>query len=425
MNVAVISAGSRGDLEMFVPVVRRLESAGHRARLLINAELGGGARRHGLDFDTFRRSSHEAAGACDGRGGNLRDPREAWRRPLALRALFRELEEWFLSVLQDTARACARADVVLAAPIGFGALDVAERGGPPVVQVAAYPLSRTRAFASFLAPPRWPRRGRSAFWSHVVVEHVAWRLLARVINRFRRETLGLPALGRRAWLERLDRQRVPLLYAWSEVLLPRPDDWPTRAQVTGFFFPDATDAPLPEAVERFLAAGLAPLYVSFATIDAPDRRRFAAALLEALARSGRRALVLRPWPAGLSVPPERVLLVESIPHAPLLPRTCGMLHHGGQGSVAAALRAGVPSAALPGVVDHHFWGERLRASGLGPAALPADLADATSLRRLIEDLADPALVQRARAAGERVRAEDGAGRAVQCIVEQAARRRAT
>ncbi len=425
MNVAVISAGSRGDLEMFVPLVRRLERAGHGVRLLINAELAGGARRHGLEFDTLRRSVSDTARAFERRGGNLRDPRELWRRPLALRGLFRDLEEWFLSASHDIARACAAADVVLAAPIGFAALDVAERGGPPVVQVAAYPLSRTRAFGSFLAPPDWRLRGRVAWLSHVLVERVAWRLLGRVINRFRREALGLPALGRRAWLARLDARRVPLLYAWSEVLLPRPDDWPTRAQVTGYFFPEAVDGPLPTPLARFVADGPPPLYVSFSTITAPDRRRFAAALVEALRRSGRRALALRPWPDGVPAPPERVHLVDPLPYALLLPHTCGVLHHGGQGSVAAALRAGVPSVALPGVVDHHFWGERLRASGLGAAPLPAREIDTARLLRVMDELMQPALVQRVRAASVRVRAEDGVGRALLCLEEQAAAGRRT
>ncbi len=425
MRVAVISAGSRGDLEMFVPVVRRLERAGHRARLLINAELGALARRHELDFQLFSRPLSEANAALSAQGGNLRDPRELWRRPRALRALMRELAGFFLTVLQDTARAAAQADVVLAAPLGFGALDVSERGGPPVVQVAAYPLSRTRAFASFLAPPRLRLRGGLAWLSHVLVERIAWRLMGSVINRFRRETLGLPALDRRAFLARLEARRVPLLYAWSEVLLPRPHDWPERAQVTGYFFPDdAPSARLPEPLERFIAAGSTPFFVTFSTIDAPDRRRFASALGAALERGNHRALVLGPWPDDVAAAPQRVLRVDPLPYALLLPRTRGVLHHGGQGTVGAALRAGVPSAALPGVVDHHFWGERLRASGLGAAPLPAHAIDAQGLLRVLDELCDRALAARARAAGARVRAEDGAGRALACLEEQAARGRA-
>jgi UDP:flavonoid glycosyltransferase YjiC (YdhE family) len=417
VRVAVVTAGSRGDLEMFVPLVRRLERAGHAARLLLNAELAGAARAQGLACDVFTRPWTQADVAATRAGGELRDPRQLWRRPLALHALFRELEDFFVSVLHDTARACAAADVVLAAPIGFGALDAGEVGGAPVVQVAAYPLSRTRAFGSFLAPPWLRLRGLPAYLSHVLVERVAWRLLARAIQRFRRG-LGLAALTRRAWLERLEARRVPLLYAWSQELLPRPVDWPERARVCGYFFPDdAGGASLAPDVARFLADGPPPIHVSFATISAPDRTRFARALVEALARTERRALVLRPWPQDVETT-ARVRLIGWTPYGLVLPRVSAAIHHGGQGSVGAALRAGIPSAALPGVVDHHFWGAQLHRRGLGPAPLPAERADAESLRRLIEALHAPALQARAREVGARVRAEDGVGRALAALEAQ-------
>lgn len=424
MRVAVVTAGSRGDLEMFVPLARRLERDGHATRLLLNAELTGAARAGGLECETFSAPMADASTLVARAGGNLRDPSELWRRPLALAAVFRQLQDWFLSVLRDTARACAAADVVLAAPIGFGALDAAEAFGTPVVQVSSYPVSRTRAFGPFLAPPGLRLRGLPAYLGHVLVERAAWRLLGRVVNRFRRQ-LGLRPLTRGAWLRRLDARRVPLLYAWSEALLPRPADFPARAEVTGYFFPATVELQPPPAVARFLADGPPPLFVSFATIEAPDRARFAAALLEALARTGRRALVLRPWPAAVETG-ARVQLVEPTPYSWLLPRVAAAIHHGGQGSVGAALRAGIPSAALPGVVDHHFWGRLLHLRGLGPAPLPARHVDARRLAALISAFDDPALAARAREVGARVRSEDGVGRAVAVLEAQAdaARRRA-
>lgn len=424
MRITVATAGSRGDLELFVPLARGLARAGHRVRLLVNPELAQAARAQGLEADTFRLPMAPAAALADhAKGGDLRDASRLHLRLLRLRSVVRSLEGYFLSAMQDTARACASSDLVVGGPFAFGALEAGEQAGVPVVLAWGSPLSRTRAFPVFLAPPWLRLRGLPALATYRVAERIAWRLLGGVINRFRGE-LSLPPLTRRRYLARFDARRQPVLYAWSECLLPRPRDWPERLHVTGYWFPDAPEElRVPSEVERFLAAGPPPLYVSFGTIQAPDRRRFAALLVEALRRTGQRALVLRPWADEVPAPPECVQLMDPIPYARLLPRVRGALHHGGQGTVAAAARAGIPSVALPGVVDHYFWGRRLADAGLGPEPLPVRRLSAKRLQALIMALASGRFDARAREVGACIRAEDGVGRAVELIESYAEQRR--
>ena len=68
--------------------------------------------------------------------------------------------------------------------------------------------------------------------------------------------------------------------------------------------------------------------------------------------------------------PDNVRLIGSVPHSWLFPRMAAVVHHGGAGTTAAGLRAGVPSILTPFFGDQPFWGQRVQALGVGPAPIP-------------------------------------------------------
>jgi len=108
--------------------------------------------------------------------------------------------------------------------------------------------------------------------------------------------------------------------------------------------------------------------------------------------------------------------VESVPHAWLFPRVSAVVHHGGAGTTAAGLRAGVPAVICPFLGDQPFWGDRIAALGVGPAPIPITRLTANALVMAIEAAvgsgADAkAIRQRAADLGAEIRAEDGLARA--------------
>jgi sterol 3beta-glucosyltransferase len=139
--------------------------------------------------------------------------------------------------------------------------------------------------------------------------------------------------------------------------------------------------------------------------------------LQALASSGQRGLLLTGW-GGLrsrSVP-EDVFILDSAPHRWLFPRMAAVVHHGGAGTTAEGLRAGVPAVIVPFVFDQTFWGARIKALGLGPGPIPVKQLTASRLASAIRTaVTDPGIRQRARSCGEAIRAEDGTGNAVEVI----------
>jgi sterol 3beta-glucosyltransferase len=116
--------------------------------------------------------------------------------------------------------------------------------------------------------------------------------------------------------------------------------------------------------------------------------------------------------------PNTVFVLETAPHNWLFPRMAAVVHHGGAGTTAEGLRAGVPTVVLPFVFDQPFWGARISALGLGPAPIPQKKLTADRLATAMwEAITNPKIRQRAQIVGEAIRAENGVANAVR-IVEQ-------
>ena len=114
--------------------------------------------------------------------------------------------------------------------------------------------------------------------------------------------------------------------------------------------------------------------------------------------------------------PASVFMVDSIPHAWLFPRVAAVVHHGGAGTTAAGLRAGVPSIVIPFLGDQHFWGRRVHDLGVGPAPIPRSKLTVDRLARAIEEaVTNTAMRQRAAELGSKIQAEDGIANAVEII----------
>ena len=114
--------------------------------------------------------------------------------------------------------------------------------------------------------------------------------------------------------------------------------------------------------------------------------------------------------------PETVLALDAAPHDWLFPRVAAVVHHGGAGTTAAALRAGVPALVVPFIADQRFWGNRIRALGAGPGPFPRRQLQpeplAAALRALVEN---PAYREGASRVSDLLAREDGVARAIAAL----------
>ncbi len=211
---------------------------------------------------------------------------------------------------------------------------------------------------------------------------------------------------------------APLLLAYSGEFLPRSREWPVNIETTGWWFLDegAGWTP-PPALEAFLAAGPPPVHVGFGSMAFEDSQATLRATLAAIKKVGARAILSAGW-GGLTdeTMPDTVFAIDEAPHDWLFPRMAAIVHHGGAGTVGAAVRAGKPSVVTPFIVDQFPWARLLEARGVAPAPIPHRTLTAEALgEALTSALHDQAMRRRAEDLGEQVRAENGVGRAVAVI----------
>ncbi|MCS7061658.1 MAG: glycosyltransferase [Anaerolineae bacterium] len=419
-RIVIVCSGTRGDVQPHVALGARLHQGGAQVSIATHLNFRKLVEARGLSFAPLADNPNELLvhpayhGALTPSAGLLRS---AW----ATLRFWRAARAAFACMVHDAWQACQTADTIVAALPTWWAAFIAEALRLPFVFASLQPLAPTADFPSPmlpLAPAAGPTFNRLTY---ALVEQLVWLPWRAILNRWRSRELGLPALRRaRVWRDWAGRP-WPCVYGFSAVVVPRPLDWPPNHHISGYWFDASTSTgQLSTDLARFLEIGDPPIYIGFGSYPwrlAPVRLH---TLIQALALAGLRAVVLVDdhtrqtlrWPAS-------IYPLTYAPHDALFPRVSLVVHHGGAGTVAAALRAGAPQLIAPIAVDQFFWGARVEALGVGrslrrgPFASPVD---ADSLARVLQEMTCHQELRRRAAHIQRtVLAEDGVGRAVEWI----------
>ncbi|MGD8474873.1 MAG: glycosyltransferase, partial [Anaerolineae bacterium] len=405
MRIVILATGSRGDVEPYVALGEGLLRAGHVVRLVTHEDFEAVVQSHGLEFWPIAGKVQAIVQAPEMRG------RLEGGSFLAVMAqMAKEAQRGALALAEVGLAACQGADLVLA---GLGGLFVgtalAEKLGLPIVQAYYIPLTPTSAYPSFLARwlPPWAG-GWAKRLSFRVARQVLWQGFRPGDKVAREQVLGMPAASFWGpWQSQLLR-KSPILYGYSPAVIPKPPDWGSDVHVTGYWFLDPVDdwMPAPE-LASFLEDGPPPIYVGFGSMSSRNPEETADIVFQALAQSRQRAVVLSGW-GGLQPEhiPDSVFVVESVPFSWLFPRMAAVVHHGGAGTTAAGLRAGVPSLVVPFFGDQPYWGQRVAELGAGPKPIPRKKLTADRLAQAISQaVTDGVMRRRAADLGARIRAE--------------------
>ncbi|MGZ8179310.1 glycosyltransferase, partial [Williamsia sp. SKLECPSW1] len=232
-----------------------------------------------------------------------------------------------------------------------------------------------------------------------------------------------PARGPTA--ARVGAQGLPEVQAYDPLLFPGlADDWGPRRPLVGFLGVDpdtarAIDPPTDDAgaLDSWIDEGPPPVYVGFGSMSVADPARLRAAVLSATA--GHRVLVTAGWGGVFTRDDddERIRVVPAVDHASVLPRCLAAIHHGGAGTTAAALRAGIPAVVCWLGADQPLWGRALRGAGVG-GSLRLSSVTAPTLRAALDEVCSPATRSRAVDLARRLVPASEAVRAVADLVER-------
>jgi vancomycin aglycone glucosyltransferase len=380
MRIAIAVEGTRGDVHPMLALGDRLRARGHEIVVSAPPDFGEDAQAHGFAFHPVGRAARETLTEQSEAivKGGLRMLRVANRYLVeSLRAQFAALPD-----------ATSGVHKIIGAGVQMAGASVAERHGIAYHYVAFVPtlLPSQEHAPIMLRLPRLPRWGNRLAWALAMRGYDAQ--LRGPLSR-ERAALGLGPV--RDVLRHLVTER-PLLAVDPE-LAPVPADQRDRVTVIGCLHPsDGSD--LPPKLEAFLAAGSPPVYLGFGSMTDTDPAGTTEIFLRATQLVGCRALISEGW-AGLGARPlpEGVLAIGSVSHARLFPRMAAIVHHGGAGTTTTAARAGVPQVVVPHVFDQIYWGERVRALGLGPPAIPRMRLSVERLAGALREMLENELIQ--------------------------------
>ncbi|MEU9234006.1 glycosyltransferase [Streptomyces subrutilus] len=364
MRVALITAGSRGDVAPFTGLGHQLARAGHEVTVATHQSFAGlvaqaGLRFHGLPVDPQAelRTEHGRRLLTSRSGpGKL-----AWMLAMA-RRLVGDMAAGMLDAARNSDALLLSASV---APLGYA---IAEGLGLPSRGVYLQPMASTGEFP----PPVTGARSLGAEGNRLAARAVnaALDLVFAEAARMVQSELGVPRDGSRVRRLRRERQDWPVYHGFSPLVVPRPRDWRPALTVCGYWWPyDPPTAELAPQVRDFLAAGSAPVFVGLGSPTVPEPQRVSRLIVQALRMAGLRGVIQSGW-SGLRAEGDDMLTIGEVPHALLFPQMAAVIHHAGAGTTAAALRAGVPAVPMPVWFDGPFWASRLAALGVSPGPVP-------------------------------------------------------
>lgn len=214
---------------------------------------------------------------------------------------------------------------------------------------------------------------------------------------------------------------IPMLYSFSPSIVPPPSDWPDWIHTTGYWFLDEPELSWnpPDSLLDFIKVG-PPVYIGFGSIVVQDADEMTRIIIQAVEQAGVRVILCKGWSDRLSSGirtkfkyPDSIHCIDRAPHDWLFPKMAGVVHHGGAGTTAAGIRAGVPTAIRPFFGDQYFWAERICDLGVGVALKKFTVAKLA--QALISISTDVKMKEKARILSEKVKRENGVQTAIQYV----------
>jgi len=401
MHHLLVTLGSHGDVHPFVGLGMRLRQRGHRVTLAANRVFQPVVEKAGLEFAEL--------GTEDDFHAALHHP-DLWHPRKGFRAVFEfSVQPMMRPAFELIQRFAAEGDLVVTAhAIAFGARIAQEKLGVPLASVHLAPCVMRGAYCPpKLTPsnfmnylPAWMNRCLFRIVDGLVIDP----LLAKPINVFRAE-LGLPPVKRIIDEWWMSPQRVIGLF--PDWFAPPQVDWPPQLRLTGFpLFDERTHHELATELKDFLAVGPPPVVFTFGSAMTQAADQFAASIA-ACQQSGRRGLLLARHSDQLpsSLPPG-ILHVPYAPFSELLPHCAVLVHHGGIGTTAQALAAGVPQLVVPFAHDQFDNAERVKRLGCGIELSQSKYQPRLIAKTLEQLIGDPAISSQCQTIAQRMRQDD-------------------
>ncbi|PSB08826.1 glycosyltransferase [Pleurocapsa sp. CCALA 161] len=412
MKISLLTIGTRGDVQPFIALGLGLQETGYQVEIVTHAIFESWIRSYGFNFAVIEGDPQEFIASEEGK-----KILESGKNPLEFVRLFAESISPFVdSLMTDIWRVCQSTDIIIAHSILFWTYDLAKKLDIPYCLASFTPLTATFDYPVALANKSLGSLFN--YLSYPVASFVLWQIFRNPVNQYLKTNLGLSP--RSIWRSPLIeiKQNSSILYAYSSSVLPRGKNWSDNIYITGYWFLESKqDWTIPQDLIDFLNNGSPPVYVGFGSMSDRDPLATMEIVLAALAKTNQRGIIATGWGGidDLNLP-SSVFKIDSIPHDWLFPQCAAVVHHGGAGTTAAGMKAGVPSIIVPFFSDQPFWGYRIFDLGVGTEPILRSQLTVNKLTAAINQaIQDGQMQTSAQRVGNQIRSEDGVKKAVTII----------
>lgn len=365
MQVLLVPIGSAGDVHPFIALGRELKSRGHSVTVLTSDYFKELVLKAGLDFDVSLKSENFKE--------TLEDPR-LWHPvngfEFVARAAFLPLIPTIYRYIESHYK--PGETLVVASSCAWGARIAQEKLGVPTVTLHLQPsvimsIEQLPVYAGMAWMGKAPKFFRKLYRS--LADRMTDKIAANDVNAFR-QSVGLKPI--RHILFEWTHSPLKTIGLFPEWFAPIQSDWPKAVELTNFPLNDADDIyGVPPAVEKFLSEGPAPVVFTAGSAMKQAKRLFDVSA-EVCRKTGCRGILVNAFDDQLpqNLPPG-VISVNYVPFQKVFRRAAMVVHHGGIGTTAQGLLAGVPQLITPFAHDQFDNAARVDRLGCGLQLLPA------------------------------------------------------
>lgn len=416
MKIALLAHGTRGDAQPMMVLGDELERRGHQVVLGLPPNLVDFANNAHFQAQSVGVDSQAFLESTQGRD---------WLATGNTRAFMLEVRSTIRShadeINANLIKLCTDVDLIVSGYLlEDRAAVIAEHNQVPLVLFHSAPLRKTNAVANPLVSTKSLPFNLNSI-SHAAFDFLVWQGIKADINKLRL-TLAMPKTSLSTSKRSLLARSVEL-QAYSQLMLPEIRDWGPRRPLVGFVIPDQQmrarmgEDSIDPRLQAWLNAGDPPIYFGFGSMPVRDPLAAYEAIVRVIDALHLRAVICAGWSSlteneAIS---KNVYFVRSVNHDLLFPQCKAAIHHGGAGTVAASLSAGLATMIYSVFADQPFWGAQVERLGVGCHTRFSNL-NAQNLQDGIQCLLEPATARRAYEFGMELKLDTfGARRAADLI----------
>lgn len=343
MKIALLTMGTRGDVQPFAVLGKALQLRGHDVTLATAKNFASFIKSYGLNFAPVNADFQEILNSPEGKK-MMRNPFSARKHldSLIYPMIYEGLKT-FYSVAKENDKVLFH---VKAMADYFG-----EQMQGKLIRTNVVPaIESTREFVN----PVFSTFHLPAFLNRFSfkLSDLGIKMMNKPVNKFRQE-IGITT--------KYKKPQLPSLYGISPLFLPQPKDYPGNAHYTGFWM-DNSSWELTEDMLDFIKSGTAPLLITFGSMPFESKMDLSQVLGRITKELNTRLIVIKGWGLHETAQLEQnsnIKVIESAPYDKLFPYVRAVMQHGGIGTIAYCLKYGKPFMTCPVLYplgDQHFWG---------------------------------------------------------------------